>query len=72
MSPSALSFVRTPFFSCPTRKYLVEVGMIACVVLEVGVPQLVAWPDHQRGTELEGTPARLPLAMARSEGPESG
>ncbi len=46
--------------------------MITCVVLEVGVPQVVAWPDHQRGAQLEGTPARFPLAMARSEGPDSG
>lgn len=46
--------------------------MVAGVVLEVGVVQLVARTDHQRGAQLQGPAPRSMLDVATRERPEPG
>lgn len=46
--------------------------MIAGVVLEVGIQQFVARPDHQGGTQLEGSATALVLAMSGRQAASPG
>ena len=46
--------------------------MVACVVLEILVEDLISWPNHDGGTELHRPASGLALPMPRGEGPETG
>lgn len=51
---------------------LVEIGMVACVVLEIGIQQLIAGPDHQGGSELGRSPSGVVLDVASGHSPGAG
>ena len=53
------------------RQHLVEVGVIAGVLLEVGIPEHIARSHDQRCPELERPPSGPFLAVAALETPEA-